>query len=383
MSSRVLDDPRVRRARSVAEAIVTEVPAENVTFMAGSIAYHAFVSLVPFLLLVLFLLSQVGDETLARSFLAAITANLTPAGAAEGGVLGQFTELLLQAATTGTRNASISLLSLVALIWGTLRIFRGLDQAFSDIYESESVNGFVDQLLDGTAVFGAIGIALFLVSAAERFVGIPSVGPADTVVRPLLGVLSVGIALLPMYYVFPDEGVTVREVVPGAMVAALGWTALSAVFRYYVAASSTSSYGVVGVIILLITWLYFGGLVLLVGASVNAVLAGRSEDVDNIAWGAPPGAHHSHNDAGFVDPLGDLQSALEAAEADGYDEIRVSVGDREVTLPRPDDASVAVKTVDRPRILGGNRETGELLFAWDSRGRGGDADNEADGSDGS
>lgn len=348
------------------EAIVTEVRAENVTFMAGSIAYHAFVSLVPFLLLALFLLGRVGDEMLARTFLEAIAANLTPAGSSEGGVLGQFTDLLLQAADSGTRNASISVLSLGALVWGTLRIFRGLDQAFSDIYESQSENGFVDQVVDGVAVFGSLGVALFVVSAAERFVGFPSLGAADTVVRPVLSVLAVAVALLPMYYVFPDENVTVREVIPGALVAALGWTALSVVFRYYVAASSTSSYGVVGVIILLITWLYFGGLILLVGASVNAVLSGRSEDVDNIAWGAAAGTHHSYNDADFVEPLRELQSAIEAADAEGYDEVSVTVGDREVTLPRPDEATVSVRTVDRPRILGGDRESGVVRFAWDS-----------------
>jgi membrane protein len=369
MSSRVLDDPRVRRARTVLEAIVTEVRSENVTFMAGSIAYHAFVSLVPFLLLALFLISRVGDETLARAFLEAIAANLTPAGATEGGVLGQFTELLLQAAASGTRNASISVLSLAALVWGTLRIFRGLDQAFSDIYESQSQNGFVDQIVDGVVVFGALGLALFGISAAERFIGLPSLGAADAVVRPVLSVLAVAVALLPMYYVFPDENVTVREVLPGALVAACGWTALSAVFRYYVVASSTSSYGVVGVIILLITWLYFGGLILLVGASVNAVLSGRSEDVENIAWGATPGAHHSYNDADFVEPLRELRAAVEAADAEGYDEVRVAVGDREVTIPRPDEATVRVKTVDRPRLLGGDRETGDVRLAWDSRER--------------
>jgi membrane protein len=367
MSSRVRDRPRVRRARTVLEAIVTEVRSENVTFMAGSIAYHAFVSLVPFLLLTLFLISRVGDEALARAVLAAITANLTPAGAAEGGVLGQFTELLLRAATSGTRDAGISALSLVALVWGTLRVFRGLDQAFSDIYESEAANGFVDQLIDGVAVFGAIGVALFVVSAAEQFVGLPSLGAVDVVARPAASVLAVGLALLPMYYVFPDEDITAREVVPGALVAALGWTALSGAFRYYVAASSTTSYGVVGVIILLITWLYFGGLVLLVGASVNAVLAGRSEDVADIAWGATPGTDASHDDADFVAPLQELEAAVEAAEATGYDEIRVAVGDREVTLPRPDEAAADATTVDRPWLLGGSRESGRVLLRWDSR----------------
>jgi membrane protein len=365
MNVRGLDDPRIRRGRAFAEAIVREVRAENVTFMAGSIAYHAFVSLVPFLLLVLFLVSEVGGQETARSLIEAMAANLTPAGQERGGAIADFTELLVSAATSGAPNAGLSALSLVALSWGTLRIFRGLDQAFSDIYESEDANSFLDQLADGVVVFVALGLALFGVSAAESFIGVPSLGVADRVVRPLLSVLAIGIAFLPMYYVFPDEGVTVREVIPGALIAGAGWTALSAAFRFYVDLSSTSSYGVVGVVILLITWLYFGGLVILVGAAFNAVLAGRSEDVQNIAWGADPGEDHTANDADFVAPLEELTTALEGE----YDEIRITAGDEEITIPRPDEVTVDVDTVDRPGILGGNRETAEILLEWDSWAR--------------
>ena len=360
MNIRGLDDPRIRRGRAFAEAVVREVRAENVTFMAGSIAYHAFVSLVPFLLLVLFLVSEVGGQETARSLIEAMAANLTPAGGQESGAIADFTELLVEAATSGAPNAGLSLLSIVALSWGTLRIFRGLDQAFSDIYESEDQNSFLDQLSDGVVVFVAIGFALFAVSAAQRFIGVPSLGAAGSFVRPLLSVLAIGVAFLPMYYVFPDEDVTVREVLPGALIAGAGWTALSAAFRFYVDISSTSSYGVVGVVILLITWLYFGGLVILLGAAFNAVLAG--EDVQNIAWGAAPDETHTANDADFVAPLEDLATALEGE----YDELRITAGDEEITIPRPDEISVDVDTVDRPGILGGNRETAEILMEWDS-----------------
>ena len=63
-----------------------------------------------------------------------------------------------------------------------------------------------------------------------------------------------------------------------------------------------------------------------------------------------------------------------AADAEGDDEFRVTVGDREVTLPRPDEVSVTASIVDRPRIPGGDRERGAGRFEWDSRPR--DADRE-------
>jgi len=338
---------RSRRGYRVARAVYREVRAENVTFMAGSIAYHAFVSLLPFLLLVLVVVSRVGGEAFAEDLLVAMAGYLTPG----------FRQVLVRAATNATRSTGLSVISVTVLLWSTLRIFRGFDQAFSEIYESESSNTVTDQLVDAAIVFGAIAPAIFVVSLADEFLG-PLLGAYGVVVRPLASVAGISLALLPMYYVFPDEDVSVREIVPGAVVAGTSWTALSLGFGFYVETSSATEYGIVGVIILLITWLYFAGFVLLVGASVNAVLAGRSEDAADIAWdGDEPAA----NDPAFVVPLRTLKTA------DWDREVHVTAGDVDVRLPAPDDASVEATTIERPRLLGGPREHGRVVLTWTSR----------------
>jgi membrane protein len=343
---------RVARGRAVAGAVVREIRAENITFMAGSIAYHAFLSLLPFLLLVLFVVSTFGDERLADALVRGMAGYLTPE-----------TVNVLVTAAQNAGDGRLSLVGGVVLVWGTLRIFRGLDTAFSDIYESEAENTFVDKLLDGVVVFGALGAALFLVAVADTFVTLPSFGALDVVVGPLISVLALAAAFLPMYYIFPDEDVTAREVLPGALVAGTGWTLLRLGFGFYVARTSATEYGIVGAIILLITWLYFGGLILLVGAAVNAVLAGRTEDVTSIAWDAEPGADPSHNDAPFVAPLRDLEAAF--ARNDGG--VRFVVGGTDVTLSAPDSATFDIDVVDRPAMLGGSRETAKVVLVWDSK----------------
>ncbi|PSQ13048.1 hypothetical protein BRC99_04500 [Halobacteriales archaeon QS_7_69_60] len=353
----------VARGKEVARAVVTEVRTENVTFMAGSIAYHAFLSLLPFLLLVLFLLTTVGSEALAARVVDSLVANITPPSAASGDSARSIADVLVLAAENATENAGLSVLSVAALVWGALRIFRGLDQAFSDIYESETANTFLDQFVDAVAVFGAIALALFVVTFADTVVEVPSFGTADAVVQPVLSTLAIGAALLPMFYVFPDEDVTLREVLPGTLVAGAGWVLLSLGFRLYAASTGKAAYGIVGVVILLITWLYFGGLALLIGAALNAVLSGRSEDVEDIAWAGAPGGDPGENDAPFVAPLEDLEGSFDDAT-----EVRIESGDAAVELPLPDEAEVTVTTVERPGFLGGSRESGTVVFRWDSRG---------------
>ncbi|MUV58229.1 YihY/virulence factor BrkB family protein, partial [Halogeometricum sp. CBA1124] len=62
-------------------------------------------------------------------------------------------------------------------------------------------------------------------------------------------------------------------------------------FQVYAAnAGRYEAYGVIGGVLLLLTWLYFSGLVVLLGAAVNAVLSNRSRDVnvDPVFGGIPP-----------------------------------------------------------------------------------------------
>jgi len=89
-------------------------------------------------------------------------------------------------------------------------------------------------------------------------------------------IVALTLAFLPMYYVFPDVSLSVREVLPGTVLAAVGWTALQAGFQLYVEFSATNQlYGTIGGIILLLTWLYLGAALVLIGGAVNVVLSGR------------------------------------------------------------------------------------------------------------
>jgi len=75
------------------------------------------------------------------------------------------------------------------------------------------------------------------------------------------------------YYYAPDvEQRRWRWITPGAVVGIVAWLAASFGFRLYLHYFNTYSatYGSVGAVIILLTWFYITGLVLLTGAEVNA-----------------------------------------------------------------------------------------------------------------
>lgn len=258
---------RVRSAASFVRTAAALYRETEVPFMAASVAYSAFVSLLPLVLLGLLVGSALGGERLADYVLGVTGAYLTPAGR----------QLVTDALARAAGRTELSAFTAVVLVWGVLKVFRSIDTAFSTLYGSRREDGLVDRFRDAVIVLGALGVALAaMVVAGAALALFPDV-PYLRVLNPLLLAVGLTVALLPVFYVFPDVDVSVGEVLPGAAIAAVGWTALEALFGVYVAVSSTAElYGTIGAVILLITFLYFGALVLLAGAVANVVLAGRS-----------------------------------------------------------------------------------------------------------
>ncbi|WP_435363236.1 YihY/virulence factor BrkB family protein [Haloarchaeobius sp. DYHT-AS-18] len=335
------------RVLTVLRAVHREVKAENLTFMAGSIAYHAFISLLPFLLVLLAAITAIGGEGMALDVVFSVGSYLSPNAG----------QLLTDTVQRATASASVSILGVVALVWGTLKIFRSLDTAFSDIYESEAENTFADQLSDGILVLLSVGVAAAVAAGVGTLVNLDG-SVAGEAFGFLLLVAGLSLVFFPMYYVFPDEDVTVREVIPGTVFAAAGWTTLESLFQYYVAvAGKADAYGVVGAILLLVTWLYFSGLIILVGAALNAVLAGRSDDVQNLGW------HAESIDTPVFDDLDRDLVALQEALDDGG-EVTITVGETSVTVPEPDIAEARSEHISRPQLLGGSERTGRVILRW-------------------
>jgi len=307
--------------------------------MAGSLAYHAFISLLPLLLLLLAISSTLGAGRLESALLSLTRAAVTPGA-------GEVLVAELRRASPGA-----SALGVAVLLWGTLRIFRSLDTAFSDIYESGTANTVADQFADGLVVLVSVAAVVLVVAAIDATLSVLSASAIGRALRNLVLVTGVGLALLPMYYVFPDEpDLTVPEVLPGVAFAAVGLVAFQSLFRLYLAYSATASReSALASIIVFLTWLYFSGLVVLVGVAVNAVLTNRSADVslEPVIGGVPPtgdapgGRPDGATLARLVDDLASAETV--SVVVDGEETALPPLADvnwRDSSLPFVDDVTI-------------------------------------------
>jgi len=257
---------------SVAKSLVDAARSEQITFLAASLAYYTFVSLMPLLLLGIVVATALGGEGVATAVVERAGGVLSPGGE----------DLLETALTSGEGRGGATVVGVAVLVWGALKVFRGLDVAFAQVYGTGGPDSFLAQVKDAVvalaAVGGGIGIAVIVGALVARS-GFAFAGILGT---PAM-IVALTIAFLPLYVVLPQPDVTLREGFPGAVLAATGWTVLASGFRLYATnAGSFQLYGVIGGVLLLVTWFYLGGIVLLLGGVLNAVLAERAapEDVN-------------------------------------------------------------------------------------------------------
>nr|WP_193787468.1 YihY/virulence factor BrkB family protein [Natrinema gari] len=253
---------------AVAGAALRLARSEQLTLLAAGVAFYGFISLVPLMLLALGIAASIGGEALAARLTAAASDVLTPAAQ----------ELLAETLVDDTGRQGATVVGVLGLLWGSSRVLRGLDRAFSRVYGTVGEKSLLDTVWDATIVF--IGIALGLVVVGLLEVAIQFLpGYGLSVVGQLFVVLGLIATFLPLYVVFPGANVGLREAAPGTIVAAIGWYTLSRSFWLYTElVTGYAVYGALGAVFLVLIWLYVGAIILVFGAVLNAVLVTREVD---------------------------------------------------------------------------------------------------------
>jgi membrane protein len=182
----------------------------------------------------------------------------------------------------------------VLALWSTTGAMTTYMKAINLAYEREESRSFLRKRLVALAMVAVIGLAFLLVAVLLLFgpslerVAASHAGPASGVVKwlwwgaqwPIL-LAGLLVAFETLLYVGPDTRVRPwRLFAPGSLVAAFVWIAASGGFAFYSASfgSYNKTWGSLGGVIVVLTWLWLTALALLFGAELDAEIE-RSRDV--------------------------------------------------------------------------------------------------------
>jgi membrane protein len=261
---------RRRLPRITRRAITGFLEHEALTF-AGSMAYFGVLSLFQLLVLGVVVLSYILGEGAARDFVVEQVVAGTPLDAETvTGVID---------ATIESRG-TITLIGIAFLLWGALGIFSSLSNGISLAFEGAPRRSFLKDKLVGLLLVGlagilalasfAIGIATGILqsAASELDVDVPGRETGIWLIGTFAPIFLIFLAFWVIYRVVPNRRVTWSEVLPGAIVATILWTALRFGFTWYATsvARYDSAFGPLSTGITLIVFLYFASVIVLLGA---------------------------------------------------------------------------------------------------------------------
>ncbi|UOQ92414.1 YihY/virulence factor BrkB family protein [Halobacillus shinanisalinarum] len=242
--------------------------------MAAQLAYYLLLALFPFLILMFSLLSFLPVST--QSVL-----NLVRPFAPQGSM--QLIEKNLYHVLEVTRGDLLSI-SMVITIWlsvmGTSALIRTLNSA----YRVEESRALIHSLCVAVALtMGMItGVIIsLLLSVFGRSIGLfvfshlgisTSFLPWD-ILRWSVSFIILLVVFAFLYVIAPNEKLQLKDIIPGALFATIGWQLASLGFSYYVGFSNYSIiYGNLGTIVILMIWFYLSSLMILIGGEINAII---------------------------------------------------------------------------------------------------------------
>ena len=257
--------------------------------LAAQLSYYFFLSLFPALLFLVALASffplyNFNDELIR------LLAPIAPVA-----VVSLMQEQLTS--LSNSKDGSLLSVGLLMALWSSSAAMVSVIDALNRAYDIEETRPWWKVRLTGIAI--TVGLAVFILTSFGLIVAGPwlaefagrqfGLAPAFTLAWRILQwpvvflLASTGFGLV--YYFAPDADQEWVWITPGALAATLLWLLASLVFRFYVVnvGNYDEAYGTLGAIILTLLWFYISGLVMVIGAELNAEIERASP------WGRNPG----------------------------------------------------------------------------------------------
>ncbi len=269
------------------KATVQEFQRDDALGLAAQLAYFLILALFPFILVLVSLMGTFGSPELASEVLAYFR-QVMPQQVYE--LIEKYTSDII----SGNRPAPyLFSFGILFTLWSASGAFAALINALNRAYDVQETRPFWK--VRGIAILMTLGLSVLIL------VGVLLLVVGEPIGRTIAGVFGLGeifefvwniirwpvalffmvftVALL--YYFSPDVNQPFRWITPGGLIGVLLWVLASVAFSFYVNnfGSYNKTYGSIGVVIILLLYLYISSLTILFGATLNATLVKMKEEI--------------------------------------------------------------------------------------------------------
>lgn len=288
------DSPRAISAggwKQILWRVKDEIATDHISVVSAGIAFYALLSLFPAIAALVSIAGLILDPADVASQLDTVAAML-PAEAAA--IIHD--QLIKVSSGDETGTGLVAFFGIAIALYGAMKGVLTLMEGLNIAYDEEETRGMVKLYLTALAITigGVLGTAagIGLMVLLPSLIALGNLPPAlETAVSllrwPLMAILAM-LALAALYRFGPSSAEPKwRWVSVGAVVATVLWLLGTAAFTIYVQnfGSYTETYGTLGGVIVLLTWMWLSAFIVLAGAELNAEI--EQQTSEDTTTGAP------------------------------------------------------------------------------------------------
>lgn len=258
---------------------------------AASLAYYAFFSIFPLLLVFIAIGSFFVDQMVVETSLLNLLQGVLPG--VEDVIIANVERVL-------ALRGAVTFVALISLTWSATSVFNILVKNINRAFPKAYVPDFFKGRLYGILMILSLGVLMllsFAVSTVSNLIPVINIPFNDKALHETflwqIGafLVPVGINLLmfwALYQWVPTVSVSRKASFFGGMVAGVAWELLNNVFTWYLSSGLSQYrlvYGSVGTIVALLFWIYLTATIALIGAHLTASIQHAMEKIPDVHAG--------------------------------------------------------------------------------------------------
>ncbi len=268
---RAIDRAQQRHSASALPlAVYKKFSQDNGGQLAGLVSYYAFFSLFPLLLVLVTVLGLVlhGDATLQHQIESSSLASFP--------IIGSTIKKNLHALSVGGLPLAIGLVTALLAGLGVMHATQIAQDRMWDVAPAQR-NSWLRWRLRGLALLAILGAVNIAATVIDGWVDAGSPNGALATIGALVVSLALDLGLfVAVFVLLTSYPATVREILPGAILATILWQILQHLGGYIVVHElnkTSDAYGLFAIVLGTLAWLHIGAQATLYAAELNVVRA--------------------------------------------------------------------------------------------------------------
>ncbi|WP_078392106.1 YihY/virulence factor BrkB family protein [Shouchella patagoniensis] len=266
----------IRVITDFTKKLIEQIKSDPIPDLAATLAFYFMLAIFP---LMIFVLAGVSFFDINNEQVSDLITDFFP-----GEIGTTFSNIVLN--TIGEPQIGLLSLGIIGTLWSASNGINAFIRSVNRAYNIEETRHFLK--LRGVAIVLTIAMVLLIIitlalpvfgsvilNFLENQLNLPTeVASLLNNLRWVVAIIVMIGSLMILYWISPNEKIRLLDGLPGAITATIGWQLISFFFSLYISnfANYESTYGPLAGVIILMFWFFITGIILIVGAEINATL---------------------------------------------------------------------------------------------------------------